>query len=169
VEEFNAQSFYYDWPVHTVHQQGRYQLHATVTWILQHIWFVNATSSGRQDKTIIPVYVINIWSNLVYLIKYLLLLLLLLLLLNIASMKMLYVDPKPKHFGELKKSFYSVPLSIGLLAWREQERILFRLVFGTLNAHSYRRRWKWDPCESIHSCARVIKIISWFRRASGSF
>jgi hypothetical protein len=39
---------------------------------------------------------------------------------------------------------------------RNQERILFRLVFGTLNAHSYTRCSNSQPCESVHFCARVI-------------
>jgi hypothetical protein len=42
-------------------------------------------------------------------------------------------------------------------ARRNQERILLRLVFGRLNAHSYRRCWKGDRCEPIHFCAHVIK------------
>lgn len=45
-----------------------------------------------------------------------------------------------------------VPLKTGLLVWRKQERILFHLVSDSLNAHSFRRCWKWDPCESIHFC-----------------
>jgi len=52
----------------------------------------------------------------------------------------------------------SVPLKSDLLAWLIQERILFWLVFGRLNAHFYRRCWKWDPCESLHFCAHVIML-----------
>jgi hypothetical protein len=54
----------------------------------------------------------------------------------------------------------SVSLKIGPLAWGNQEIALFRLVFGRPNAHSYKRCWKWDPCESIHFCVRVIKTPS---------
>lgn len=52
----------------------------------------------------------------------------------------------------------SVPLKSVLLAWLIQERILFWLVFARLNAHFYRRCWKWDPCESLHFCAHVIML-----------
>jgi hypothetical protein len=53
-----------------------------------------------------------------------------------------------------------VPFKSGPLARRNQERILFRLVFGILNAHSYRRCSKLYPFESIHFCERVIKFLS---------
>jgi hypothetical protein len=46
---------------------------------------------------IIPGYVINMLSNLIHVIKNVL------LLLNIVSLKLLGLDTKPKHFGELKK------------------------------------------------------------------
>ena len=36
-----------------------------------------------------------------------------------------------------------VPLKTGATAWRNQGRILFRLIFGRI-MHSYRRCWKWD-------------------------
>jgi hypothetical protein len=51
----------------------------------------------------------------------------------------------------------NVRLKTGPLARRNQESILFRLVFGRINERSYRRCWKLDPCGSIHICARVIK------------
>lgn len=51
----------------------------------------------------------------------------------------------------------SVPHKTGSLSRQNHERILFRLVFGQLNAHCCRRWWKWDPCESINFCVPVIK------------
>jgi hypothetical protein len=73
------------------------------------------------------------------------------------------------HYAVLFPFPQSVPLKTVQLALRNQERILFRLVFVDLSAHSYRRCWKWDPYESIHFCTRVIKIpslISPCKRAS---
>lgn len=48
----------------------------------------------------------------------------------------------------------NVALNTGPLERRQQTRILFRLVFGSINVHS-KRCWKYDSCGWTDFCVRV--------------